>query len=332
MIFHSPILAMLLASLISSAAMIWAAAFSLDVARNWDINSGAAKQIRLEKRTYLVTTIVKFVLALELLSLILFVINADQMAVMFTGAMCAVGTLRNNAFGFPALLLKVAIFFAAIIWLLLNSADEQGRDYPLTRPKYMLLMGLSPIVVAAAVVQFLYFYNLQTDVITSCCSKLYTPENGGLQADLSALSPGVALGALLGGFAFVGVFACWLREREALRFLYGPAALGFFLVSITTIISVISSYVYEQPHHHCPFCILKWQYYYVGFALYIPLFLGTGFGMAAGLMGAFKTPASLRAIYPQLTHRNIVLSLIFFAVFMLVTLLTIWRSHLILFG
>jgi hypothetical protein len=36
-----------------------------------------------------------------------------------------------------------------------------------------------------------------------------------------------------------------------------------------------------MPHHHCPFCLLQGDYHYVGYAMYVTLFTGTFFGMAA---------------------------------------------------
>lgn len=102
MIFQSSIMALLLSSLLDSLILVWAALFAVSLLRHWDVTSGHSRQITLERRTYLVSTALVFVMLVELLSLILFVYNADRMAVMFVGAMCAVGTLNVNAYGFPA--------------------------------------------------------------------------------------------------------------------------------------------------------------------------------------------------------------------------------------
>lgn len=332
MIFHAPNLALLLASLIASLTLLWAASFAFDVLRHWDIASGSARQIEMEKRTYLVTTLVKFVLVLEFFSLILFVINADRMAPLFTGAMCAVGTLNNNAYGFPALLLKLAVFFGAFVWLIVNAVDEKGRDYPLIRQKYALLIGLAPLVLAAALTQFAYFYNIRTDIITSCCSRLFVPEADGVEADLAALPPALALYGLFAAFGLIALFAIYLRRDKLNRVWYAPAAAAFFVLSLASIISVISSYVYEQPHHHCPFCLLKGEYGYIGFALYLPLFAGTAYGLAAGLLAAFPEPASLGSQYAAMIGRRIIWSAGLYALFIAVALIAIARSHLFLFG
>ncbi|MCK7500024.1 MAG: ATP-binding cassette domain-containing protein [Comamonadaceae bacterium] len=72
---------------------------------------------------------------------------------MFVGAMCAVGTLNVNAFGFPALIAQMVVFFLASSWLVVNHVDTRARDYPLTRIKYALLLAILPFVIAAFALQ-----------------------------------------------------------------------------------------------------------------------------------------------------------------------------------
>ena len=329
MIFHTPIMAMLLASAISVAVMVWAAWFAFQVVRKWDVGSGHARQLVMERRTYLVSTALVFVMVLELASLMLFVFNADKMAVMFVGAMCAVGTFNMNEYGMPALMLKVAVFFGASVWLLINHADGKGRDYPLTKFKYGYLLFLAPLVAGAAGTQLAYFLNLNADVITSCCSKLFMPETTGIEAQMSAAPPGLALGLLFGGLAAMLILAAVLKGRG--RVIYGIAAAGFFVMALVAVISVISSYIYEQPHHHCPFCILKPEYDYIGYLLYLPLFAGLSFALASSLLSALPLPDSLRNSLPSMIRLSTMASAALFAMFGLLSLWIIWQSNLLLF-
>ncbi|MDP2878440.1 MAG: hypothetical protein Q8N74_02795, partial [Sulfuricella sp.] len=146
MLFQPAIIALLLASAVSVALLAAAAPLAWELVRHWDIASGSERQLRLERRTYLMSTLLTFVFATQLVALLLFVFNADKMAVMFVGAMCAVGTLNANAFGFPALIAQIVVFFLAAAWLVLNHADSRAYDYPLVRVKYSLLLGILPFV------------------------------------------------------------------------------------------------------------------------------------------------------------------------------------------
>lgn len=332
MIFHPPIMALILASLISALTVLWAALFAFRVLRHWQPSSGRALQINMEKRTYLVSTALAFVLFLELASLLLFVSNADQMAVMFVGAMCAVGTLNVNVYGIPALLLKLAVFFVALVWLVINQIDNKAPDYPFTKLKYAILLLLAPLVMVAAATQFTYFLNLETDTITSCCSLAFIPEGGGVAADMSSIPPKPALIMQFGGLAVMVLLALLAMRIKGARAIYGLASMVFFMVSITAIISVISSYIYEQPHHHCPFDVIKSEFDYIGYWMYLPLFTATGFGMAVGVLGLRRTPDSMAETLDGLMKKRIKISIALFMLFGLVCLFAILKSNLILIG
>jgi hypothetical protein len=68
----------------------------------------------------------------------------------------------------------------------------------------------------------------------------------------------------------------------------------FFSLSLLVITAVISSYIYGMPFHRCPFDILKKEYGFVGYFIYVTLFLATFFGMSAGITSLFTTIPSLQ--------------------------------------
>ncbi|MGE4279253.1 MAG: hypothetical protein AB7G62_06660 [Magnetospirillum sp.] len=332
MLFQPAIIALVLASALSALMLVGCLPFAISVLRRWDLSSGAESQVRLEKRTYLVATLVKVVLAAEAAALVLFVFNADRMASLFTGAMCAVGTLKVDPYGFPALYLKLAVFFLAAFWLVLNHVDNRGWDYPLIRVKYAALIALAPLLLAAGVVQLAYFLGLRADVITSCCSTLFS--GGGVTVtsnSVAALPHAWALGLLgasvAGVLASGGAYLLWGRGGV----LHALLSLAVLAIGLAAIISTISVYVYELPHHHCPFCILKREYDHLGYALYIPLFLGTALGVGTGIAAAARRHASLQQVGPAIARRLALGSMLCFAAFGGVCSALVWRSHLILF-
>jgi len=331
-IFRTPILALLLVSMLACVVALGSGAFGWGVLRRWNLASGARAQLVMERRTQLVSTLFGFVMAAELAALLLFVFNADRMASLFVGAMCAVGTLNVNAYGFPALYARIAVFFAAAVWLILDRADRMGRDYPLTRLKYGVLIGMVPLVLASAGLELSYFLNLRTDVITSCCSKLFTPANPGLSDEMAAVPPKLALQLLVGGGVLVTLSGVLSLRTGRGRGLFAALGAGFFALALVAVVSVISIYIYENPNHHCPFCILKPEYGYFGYALYVPLFTATAAALGVGALSPFTRVESLRARLPALMNRLTLLSLLGFALFGLACAVAILRSHLILFG
>ncbi|WP_127478612.1 hypothetical protein [Sulfurivermis fontis] len=332
MLLSPAILALIGVSAVVTALLLLAAVFAVRVLRHWDIRSGSELQLRLERSTYLISTLVTFAIAAEVVALLLFVYNAESMHTQFIGAMCATGVLNVNAWGWPALLLKIAVFFAGSVWLLLNRLDNQGYDYPLIRLKYALLLILLPLVATAAFVQLQYFLNLNPDVITSCCGSLFSPDAQGVAAEVSAVAPRDAMLALYGSGALVlASGAVYLWRRRFATWFAASAAIAF-PVALVAIVSCIALYVYEHPHHHCPFCILKSGHDYIGYWLYIPLFMATALALGVGALAPWRDIASLRAAVAADARRYAAIALAGFVLFYAVATLAIVRSNLTMAG
>ena len=333
MIFQPAIIALLLSSAICVLALAASAPFAVEVIRRWDIASGSERQLRLERRTYLFSTLLAFVLVAQLASVLLFVFNAEKMSGMFVGAMCAVGTLNVNPWGFPALNAKIALFFLAAMWLAINHVDSRARDYPLVRIKYGLLLLLAPLLAASAWIEAQFFLNLKADVITSCCGSLFSEGSKTLAAEASALPPLPAMVLFYGamGLAIGASSFHWAYgDRGRGGYAVAAAAALAFGAGISGILAFISLYIYEHPHHHCPFCVLKPEYGYQGYALYLPLFVATAAGLAVGAIRPFAGVASLKTIVPDASRRLAAIASIGFLLTTAVATAMILRSNLVL--
>lgn len=334
MIFQPAIIALLLAAGLSLTMLTVASPFALQLIRHWDIDSGSERQLRLERLTYLFSMLVALVCGLQVLATLLFVFNADRMSVMFAGAMCAVGTLNANAYGFPALYAQVLAFFVATTWLAINHLDNQARDYPLTRLKYRLLLAYAPLAAAVLYLQFNYFIRLEADVITSCCGSLFSEDADTVASELSALAPERAMSLFYGVLGTVVLLAAWHWKSEGRRLLSGLAVGGgailAFVAALAGVVAFVSLYIYEHPNHHCPFCILKPEYGYQGYLLYIPLFGAAAAGLASGVLRLFARRPSLAALAPQASARLAGIAAVGFALFLVIASLMVLRSNLIL--
>jgi hypothetical protein len=302
-ILHPAVLALVVSSVATSGLLLYAARWAVVILRRWDLASGSALQLELERRTYLLSTILGLVLVFELASVFLYVYTADGLAPLFTGAMCAAGTLHASPWGYPVLLLKLANAVLAGLWLALNHADGSGHDYPLIRPKYLLLLALTPPVLLEAVLQLRHFAALEPEVITSCCGSLFGRGGAGLGSDLAAAPPRAAAWAFYGVVA--GAIGAALLFRRTGRGATALAALaGLALpVSLVAVIAFVSPYVYELPTHHCPFCLLQAEYRFMGYPLYAALLGGGVAGLSVGLLAPFRRIPSLAGALPRFQRR-----------------------------
>ena len=332
MLLNPAIIALISGSFLVSAFAVYATVIGLQVVRRWDLSSGSEGQLALERKTYLVSTVLTYVMAFELFSLLMYVYTADHHHQMFVGAMCAAGSLNVNSYGYPTLILKIINFILCGIWLMLNYTDNQARDYPLIRTKYRFLIPVAALLILETLLQTGYFMNLRADVITSCCGTQFSENAGGIAGDIAALPARATLVIFFLSMVLTLRMGShfYMTGKNPRLYVYFSTWMLFF--SIVAVISVISVYFYEQPTHHCPFCILQKEYHFIGYPLYLTLFSSSILGMGMGMVDRFKETASLKAVIPALQKRLCLISMVGYVVFTLIVLYPMLFSDFRLFG
>lgn len=332
MLLNPSVIALILVSGMVLAMLLLASAFAVQVLRHWDISSGSERQLRLERKTYLISTLVTWAFIAGLLSLLLFVYNAEAMSNQFVGAMCATGVLNVNQWGWPTLFLKIAVFLGGAVWLALNRLDNLGHDYPLTRIKYGLLLLLLPLFGAEFVLQLLHFSDMTPNVITSCCGSLFSADADGIAADVSAVPPRTALLGL--AFSAITVLGAGVMHARHPRWggAFALLSLAAFATAVVGIVSLIALYIYEHPHHHCPFCLLKAGHGFVGYWLYITLFAATALALSAAAVGRWHQVPSLVGFLQRERARLSWMSVVLFALFYAIGIYLVATSNLTMKG
>ncbi|MGC1402196.1 MAG: hypothetical protein WA974_04630 [Thermodesulfobacteriota bacterium] len=315
MILHPAIIALMLVSLLISGMVLYASFFGIRIIRRWDMQSGSEEQLALERSTYLISTILSYVLVFQIGSLFLYIYTADSLHQLFVGAMCAAGTLNVDPYGYPTFLLKILNFILAGLWLIINYMDNRAHDYPLVKKKYWLLLVLAPLIVTEGVIQALYFLGLKGDVITSCCGSLFSTERSSVSSDIAALPVKAAMTGFYASLAVTLFSGLVYVTREKLGRLFSLASGSFFLMACVSLISFISLYFYELPTHHCPFCILQKEYGYIGYLLYATLLTGVVSGLGVGVLMPFKEIKSLSTSLPLIQKRLALVCLLSYLLF-----------------
>lgn len=322
MLLHPGILALLSGLSFTVILLLVAGALGVRILRRWDIRSSSEEQLALERRTYLVSTLVHYGLLFEVVSIFLFIYTADDIHNLLVGAMCATGSLNANGYGFPALYLGIAAVFLSASWIALNSLDNRAEDYPLTKQKYLLLVFIIPVILTGYFLQLRYFLALEPNVITSCCGTLFSEGGKGIGNSIASLpvrGAQILFYSLFLVTAGVGLWAA-SSENKSLIVLLSISSALFFPVSVAAIISFISLYFYQLPTHHCPFDILQSQYFYVGYPLYASLFTGTFFGVMAGLISPLRKISSLSEVVISMQRKWALISACSLTFFVLITL------------
>ena len=322
MIQHPAILALTIASLLTALMMIYAGWYGTRILKKWDLHSGSEQQLDLERRTYLISVILSYTLLFQIASLFLYIFTADNLHTQFTGAMCAAGSLSVNNYGYPVLILKIINCLLAGVWLIVNHVDTRGYDYPLIKAKYRLLNILVPFLLLEVIFQFIYFYNLKADVITSCCGSLFSTNKHSIAGEIAGLPNGPMQLAFFGMMAITASIGIVFYVKGKGGGIFSFFSSLTFVIAAASLVSFICLYFYELPSHHCPFCILQKEYCYIGYALYATLLGGAISGLGVGALLPFTSHPSLSRIIPAIQRR---LALITLALYLTFTLIVIWR-------
>lgn len=330
MILHPGILALLLGSLMVLVLVLVAARVALQILAGWNPASADERQLRLERRTSLVSVLVNYALAFSILSLPLFLYTLDSLHPLFVGAMCATGSLNANPIGWTALFVKLLLALLAALWVVINHYDLQAEDFPLVRFKSLALLLLLPLVAADLYLQLRYFLGLNPEIITSCCGSLFSSNAGGVAAEVSGLPPRPMMIALYGGAAIYAalILGSLGRPWPFLRWLLALTAALFLLTGLAGAVSFISLYVYEIPTHHCPFDMLQASSNFIGYPLFLFLFGACFCGLVPAVLQSMRRKPSLGAVTARAERRWLGAALIFLGLFLLVSTWAVLASRL----
>ena len=260
---------------------------TLGLLNKWNFNHFTTEQFALENRSYLVMTIVFFVMLLKVLLLPYFVYTMDNLSNLIPGAMCGAGVIKANEYGNPLLALKIIILFFSGLWLSINSIDLKAKNYPYLKLKSWFFVLIFLFLSVEFILDILYFTNIETTNPVTCCSIIFGQIGG-----VNSLPLGLDITKLLMLFylLFTLVVLAILSDKPLASIV---ASLFFAVVAYYAVVYFFGTYIYELPTHLCPFCMLQDHYYYVGYLVWGLLLFGTFLSIDSAIMHYFfKKPSN----------------------------------------
>ena len=254
---------------------------TLGLLRKWDFNAFTTEQFTLENRSYLVMTIIFFVILLKVVLLPYFVYTIDNLSDLIPGAMCGAGVIKANGYGNPLLILKIIILFLSGLWLTVNSIDLGAKNYPYLKLKSWFFVFIFILLSTEFTLDMLYFTHIETSNPVSCCSVIFGQTGGANGLPLGLDIPKLMILFYL--LFLLLVLAIWANNA----LLTIVASILFASISYYAVVYVFGTYIYELPTHQCPFCMLQDHYYYVGYLVWGLLFLGVFFAIDSAIMYYF---------------------------------------------
>ncbi|MCW8837812.1 MAG: hypothetical protein OQK11_03830 [Thiovulaceae bacterium] len=252
---------------------------SVKIYLKYDKNSSEPIQYTLERQSYLASTIIKYIFIVKVPLFLFFIFTLDKLSNVLSGAMCGAGVLDATDYGTMLITLKVLNIYLFALWLVLNTEDVKHENQPYIKIKFALFIVLFALFLSEILIESYTFYNFEIDKLVSCCGTLYSSTSDSIVSNIFAIDNKILVSIFYANFALI-TFAYVFKSK----YMYAISNLLFIVVSIVSLIMFFGTYIYELPSHHCPFCYLQSDYYYVGYLLYALLFMGT----FNGIMVLFK--------------------------------------------
>jgi hypothetical protein len=245
------------------------------ILKNYQKNSTTEYQYKLEKRSYLVITIISFALIVKIMLLVFFTYTLNELSNIIPGAMCAAGVIKANTYGEKVLILKIIIIMLTLLWITLNQQDQISKNYPFFKQKMYFFVAIFILITVELSLEILFLTNISTQTPVLCCSTIYkaVDDTSSLPFNLSTLQL-ITLFYLL--YILLMIFA-YLRKRVMLF----TFCLFYIYIAYYAVVYFFSTYVYELPTHKCPFCMLQSDYYYIGYLIFIFFFIATFYTLSA---------------------------------------------------
>jgi len=251
---------------------------ALTIVKSWNSDRTTSYQYTLEKRGYLGSIIIKYMLGLKILLFLFYIFTLDKISFVIPGAMCAAGVVNADSLTTPLLFLKLLNLYLFFYWIIIDREDNENENQPYIKLKFQLFILFYLLLMVEIFLELYTLFGIDVKSVVDCCGAIFSDKDGSYIVKVLEMPKVLLLLFFYGSFLLL-----WLFRGMRNRYLFSLSNLLFLLIALMSLIAFFGTYIYELPTHHCPFCLLQEDYNYIGYFLYTVLFLGTFYGMLVGI-------------------------------------------------
>jgi hypothetical protein len=252
---------------------------SLQIIKSWNFDSNSKLQYSLEKKSYLGSTIIRYMFYIKLPLFLFFIFTLDKISFILPGAMCGAGVVNANEYATVLLFLKLVNLYLFAYWIVLDKQDMQDELQKYLKQKFTIFIALFTLLIFEIVLEYIMFSSIDVKDVVDCCGAIFSTNDNTYLSKALSLSPSLLLSLFYLNFSLLVVSAIF-----SMRYIFSLLNLLFIFISLLSLVAFFGTYIYELPTHHCPFCFLQQEYSYVGYFLYGVLFVGTFNGLVVGFV------------------------------------------------
>lgn len=292
MLLNPEVLTLLILNFIFAFFGLIAFTLSVKIFLQWDLNSTSKSQYLLEKQSFLASTIIKYIFMVKVPLFLFFVFTLDEISTVITGAMCGAGIVDATPYGMYLLVLKVLNLYLFASWLTLHSNDIKNEELPYTKVKFGFFIAIFFLFLVELIIEYLMFSDIDINQMVDCCGTLYSTGSSSYISNLFQIDILLLLGTFYTTYLLMIIFY-FLKNK----YIFTILNVFFIFISIISLIVFFGTYIYELPTHHCPFCFLQKDYYYIGYLIYTLLFLGTFNGILSMFFKSYKLSIFFNSLF-----------------------------------
>jgi len=269
MILNSYIITYLVCSCLSLFIGLTALGHGFYVWRKWDMTSDAEQQYGLEKKVYLIITILSLGFILRFLMVPLWFWTLHSMIASISGAMCLVGVHNINtpvSYISSGLKLALPVFYG--YWLTLNFLDRQVATQPFMKQKLIFLSPLGILVLVETVLDATFLISVPPRQVSCCTSLFDVPRDNIPQIVtgstwiwvvvfycLAAFIIGEMIWFLIAQKRSVSSKEGWWFGKKSVMILETLIIVFTIAVFVLSLHTKIAPLFLNLPFHHCIFCL-----------------------------------------------------------------------------
>lgn len=279
---------------------------SIQIILRWDFDATTPLQYSLEKKSYLGSTIIKYMFYIKLPLFMFFIFTLDKLSFILPGAMCGAGVVNSSDYATILFFLKIINLYLFAYWIVLDAQDMMDEMHRRLKKKFIIFTLLFVLLLIEVSLEILMFSSIDVKSVVDCCGEIFSNNDDTYLSYVLNLSPALLLTLFYTNFVLM-LLAGFKKSSHLFSFFN----LFFILTSMVSLIAFFGTYIYELPTHHCPFCFLQYEYKYVGYFLYGFLFVGTFNGLVVGFI-RFQEKELNRRFKLSLLFNTLYLSLVTF--------------------
>jgi len=260
---------------------------SLQILKSWNFEATTKLQYSLQMKSYLGSTIIKYMFYIKLPLFLFFIFTLDKLSFILPGAMCGAGVVNSNEYATVLLFLKLINLYLFAYWIVLDKLDMQDEQQRYLKQKFTIFIALFTLLVLEIVLEYIMFSSIDVKDVVDCCGTIFSTNDNTYLSKALSLSPRILLSLFYMNFSLLVLSAIF-----RMRYIFSLLNLLFIFISLLSLVAFFGTYIYELPTHHCPFCFLQQEYSYIGYFLYGVLFIGTFNGLVVGFVEFSKKEIS----------------------------------------